>query len=225
VLRSGLKHTTKRLHDESEIEGDTALLRRCGRDPKESQRGARGMISRRSINGKPSILQVIGQRVELRKAGKEFVGRCPFHADKTPSFSVSQEKGLFHCFGCGQSGDVIRFIELIDGVSFKEALSILGMGDSVAPPRDTSERRAAEKVVAWINDQSARMKARLFELDEQIELADEIPDNELAESLWRERRILADLREDLSCVEYLPDFIELKDSIEMITETGRGCER
>jgi DNA primase len=54
---------------------------------------------------KPSIVSVIGEHLVLRKAGKEYVGRCPFHVDKTPSFSVSEEKGLFHCFGCGESGD------------------------------------------------------------------------------------------------------------------------
>ena len=59
---------------------------------------------------KPSIVEVIGQRVHLRKAGKEYKGLCPFHAEKTPSFSVNEEKGLFHCFGCGVSGDVFDFV-------------------------------------------------------------------------------------------------------------------
>jgi hypothetical protein len=92
-------------------------------------------------------------------------------------------------------------------------------------PRHTPARRAAETVVHWVNNQSARMKARLHELDEMIELADEIPDAELAESLWRERRILADLSEDIARIEYLEEFLELKDSIEKITRTRRGCER
>jgi DNA primase len=171
---------------------------------------------------KPSITEVIGSRVLLRRAGKELVGLCPFHSEKNPSFSVSEDKGLFHCFGCGESGDVLAFVMKHDGLTFPQALAELGIGSIARPPRHTPERRAAEKVVSWANDQIQRMNARIRELDEMIEVADEIPDVELAESLWRERRILADMRDDLSRVEYLPDFIELKDLIEMITR-GSSC--
>jgi DNA primase len=156
----------------------------------------------------------------LRKVGKEHKALCPFHEEKSPSFSVNEEKGVFYCFGCGAGGDVVRFIELAEKVSFKEALSILGIGDTAVSPRDTPEWRAARTVVAWVNDQSAKMKVRLIDLDEQIELADELADSELAESFWRERRILADLCEDVSRVEYLPDFIELKQAIERIAGGG-----
>ncbi len=72
------------------------------------------------------IVDVISEYVELKRVGSQWMGRCPFHADRTPSFSVSGEKGLFHCFGCGASGDVIKFIEDIENVSFLEALQILG---------------------------------------------------------------------------------------------------
>jgi CHC2 zinc finger len=172
---------------------------------------------------KPSITEVIGSRVQLRRAGKELVGLCPFHSEKNPSFSVSEDKGLFHCFGCGESGDVLDFVMKADGLTFPQALAELGMRSERAAARHTPERRAAEKVVSWANDQIQRMNARIRELDEMIELADEIPDNELAESLWRERRIVADLAEDITRAEYLEDFLELKDSIEKITETARGC--
>jgi DNA primase len=67
---------------------------------------------------KPSIVEVIGQRVELRKAGKEYKGLCPFHSEKTPSLTVNEDKGLFYCFGCSASGDVIDFIMQLDGVGF-----------------------------------------------------------------------------------------------------------
>jgi DNA primase len=63
--------------------------------------------------------------VELKRVGAEYRGRCPFHNDRTPSFYVSPTKGVYHCFGCGASGDVIRFIQQIEGVSFMEALRIL----------------------------------------------------------------------------------------------------
>ena len=177
------------------------------------------------LNSRPNILEVVGRYTSLRRIGREELGICPLHDDKHPSLRVNPDKQVWFCDPCGVGGDVIKFVELVEGCSFKEAIQILGMADSPQPPRDTPERRAAEKVVAWVKDQSARMKARLRELDEQIALADEIPDVELAESLWRERQILADLAEDITRVEYLEDFLELKDSIEKITETRRGCAR
>lgn len=64
--------------------------------------------------------------VRLTKNGKGYKGLCPFHEDKkTPSFSVTPDKGLWHCFGCDKGGDAIRFVELIDGVDFKEAVKRL----------------------------------------------------------------------------------------------------
>ncbi|MGA2667836.1 MAG: DNA primase [Ignavibacteria bacterium] len=71
------------------------------------------------------IVDIISQYTTLRKAGKNFMGRCPFHEERTPSFSVSQEKGVYHCFGCGKSGNMFNFIMDIDNVSFYEAVKIL----------------------------------------------------------------------------------------------------
>jgi DNA primase len=169
---------------------------------------------------KPDILEVIGRYTSLRKVGREYIGLSPCHNDRKPSLRANADKQVWYCDPCGSGGDVIRFIEVAEKVSFKEALHILGIDDGETTRRETPERRAAEKVVAWVNDQAAIMKARLCELDEQIELADEIHDIELAEAFWRERQILADLCADLPRIEYLPDFIELKDSIEMIGGGG-----
>ena len=71
------------------------------------------------------IIDIISQYTNLRKAGKNFMGRCPFHEERTPSFSVSQEKGVYHCFGCGKSGNVFNFIMDIDNVSFFDAVRTL----------------------------------------------------------------------------------------------------
>jgi DNA primase len=71
------------------------------------------------------IVDIISQYTTLRKAGKNFMGRCPFHEERTPSFSVSQEKGVYHCFGCGKSGNVFTFIMDIDNVTFYEAVKTL----------------------------------------------------------------------------------------------------
>jgi len=72
------------------------------------------------------IVGLIGEMVTLKKRGNNFVGLCPFHSEKTPSFFVSQSKQTYHCFGCGASGDAIEFIKETEGVSFVEAVKSLG---------------------------------------------------------------------------------------------------
>jgi DNA primase len=62
------------------------------------------------------------QGIALRRRGRTYFGLCPFHAERTPSFGVSRNAGLFHCFGCGAGGDVIRFVERTQHVSFPEAV-------------------------------------------------------------------------------------------------------
>ena len=62
------------------------------------------------IRSSVNIVDVVSESIELVDKGKEFKGLCPFHTEKTPSFHVSSEKGLFHCFGCGASGNVFTFI-------------------------------------------------------------------------------------------------------------------
>lgn len=72
-----------------------------------------------------NIVDVIGETVALTKAGRNFLGLCPFHGEKTPSFNVIEDKQFYHCFGCGKSGDVFKFIEETRGVSFTDAVAIL----------------------------------------------------------------------------------------------------
>ncbi|MGB9824213.1 MAG: DNA primase [Candidatus Hydrothermia bacterium] len=74
------------------------------------------------IRNSISIVDVIGNYVELKKTGKSYRGLCPFHVEKTPSFYVDPEKGLYHCFGCGASGNVFTFLMKKEGLTFSEAL-------------------------------------------------------------------------------------------------------
>ena len=78
------------------------------------------------IKNSVNIVDVIGEVVQLTKAGRNFLGLCPFHGEKTPSFNVVEYKQFYHCFGCGRSGDVFKFIEDYRGVSFMEAVQIVG---------------------------------------------------------------------------------------------------
>ncbi len=77
------------------------------------------------IKDRLNIIDVISPYTELHKAGKYLKARCPFHNEKTPSFHVSPEKGMYHCYGCGVGGDMFTFVQAIEGVDFKGALKIL----------------------------------------------------------------------------------------------------
>jgi len=79
----------------------------------------------REVKSRLDIAEVIGDYVVLRKSGQTYWGKCPFHNEKTPSFSVSPERQTFHCFGCGKGGDVYTFIMEIENLEFREALERL----------------------------------------------------------------------------------------------------
>lgn len=76
-----------------------------------------------------ALSDIIGRYTKLRRAGRELVGLCPFHSEKSPSFHVNDAKGLYHCFGCGANGDAIKFLREVEGLDFLEALRWLGSSD------------------------------------------------------------------------------------------------
>jgi DNA primase len=90
------------------------------------------------------IVQVVQERVPLRRSGSAWKGLCPFHGEKTPSFQVSGEKGVFHCFGCGVSGDVIKFVELYDKITFPEAVRQLAARAGMTVPEGEDSKQDAE---------------------------------------------------------------------------------
>ena len=67
------------------------------------------------------IVELISEYVQLKKQGRNYFGLCPFHGESTPSFSVSPDKQIFHCFGCGAGGNVFSFLMELEGISFQEA--------------------------------------------------------------------------------------------------------
>ena len=88
------------------------------------------------------IVEVVGRRVQLKKAGREFKACCPFHDEKTPSFTVSPGKGFYHCFGCGAHGTAIGFLMEYDHMSFVEAIESLAHTMGLEVPRDESDKPA-----------------------------------------------------------------------------------
>jgi DNA primase len=106
------------------------------------------------------LSSVIGERVKLTLKGRSFVGLCPFHKEKTPSFQVNDERGFYHCFGCSASGDVVTFLRETEGLAFREVIEMLAerAGVQIVDQRTESERREA--------GQAQRQKESLFEINE-----------------------------------------------------------
>ena len=77
------------------------------------------------IRGIADIVEVVSEVVLLKKTGKNYIGLCPFHSEKTPSFTVSPDKQIFHCFGCGVGGNVFSFLMKQEGMSFPGAVRAL----------------------------------------------------------------------------------------------------
>ena len=77
------------------------------------------------IRARIGLSDIVSRSVKLQQRGREHTGLCPFHTEKSPSFTVSNEKGFFHCFGCGAHGDAIGFLMRNDGLAFPEAVERL----------------------------------------------------------------------------------------------------
>ena len=90
------------------------------------------------------IVDVIGSHLELRRSGANFMARCPFHGEKTPSFNVNRNLQIYKCFGCGESGDVIKFVEKYESCTFMEALESLAKRANIKMPETLSQKQDKE---------------------------------------------------------------------------------
>ena len=100
------------------------------------------------------VSEVVGRKVRLTRKGREFSGLCPFHNEKTPSFTVNDDKAFYHCFGCGQHGDVITFVMETEGQSFPEAVERLATQAGLQVPQSSPEERERTKVRNTLYDLS-----------------------------------------------------------------------
>ena len=126
------------------------------------------------MDTKPSIVEVVSRYLSHRRSGKEYVGLCPLHSEKTPSFTVNEDKGVFHCWGCGEGGDVITFIRKIEGLDFKGALAHLGLGDAVMPGRRSKgqpSKQAAITIAKWAEEIANRIGDRMCEIGQRAQVA------------------------------------------------------
>ena len=111
------------------------------------------------IRHRASIVEVISDHVTLKKAGRNHMGLCPFHSEKTPSFTVSEEKGIYHCFGCQSGGSVFHFLMNYDHLTFPEAVERVAKRYGIAVERDG--RRAS---------QDSGERERLYRVNERVAL-------------------------------------------------------
>ena len=109
------------------------------------------------IRNSNDIVDVISQYVNLKKSGRNFFGLCPFHNEKSPSFSVSPDKQIFHCFGCGVGGNVFHFVSKIENIGFKETVEMLANRANITLPTIDNEQ----------DNKASYLKSRVYEINKQ----------------------------------------------------------
>jgi DNA primase len=110
------------------------------------------------IRSSANIVDVISEVVQLRKRGKNFIGLCPFHSEKTPSFTVSEEKQIYHCFGCHTGGNVFKFLMEYEKISFVEAVQEMAerLGINIEIEEGDKERESEQEILYDINTEAAK---------------------------------------------------------------------
>ena len=108
------------------------------------------------IRSRNDIIDVISQYVTLKRSGRSYFGLCPFHNEKSPSFAVSPDKQIFHCFGCGVGGNVFHFVQKIENISFVESVQMLADRAGVKLPTLTS----------YEDEKVAKLKAKVYDVNQ-----------------------------------------------------------
>lgn len=141
------------------------------------------------------MVALVGARTDLRRVGGRYTGLCPFHDERTPSFSVNAERALYHCFGCGASGDAIKFVEETEGLDFREAIELLAGRSGVElkleqeDPRAEERRRRRERLLSVVERATAYYARYLWEAAEAGGARDYLAARGLREEVLREFRI------------------------------------
>jgi len=138
------------------------------------------------LRDRVDLIAVVQRRVPLKKSGRDWKGLCPFHGEKTPSFYVVPDKRMFHCFGCGVSGDAIKFLMQLEGMSFREAVERLAAdaGVDLTPPDPEEARRSQRRAqLAEVNEKACTFYERVLW---------EHPKGEVAREHLRKRGITED---------------------------------
>tara|TARA_Y100001934_G_C12374581_1_gene788460 strand:+ start:1889 stop:3721 length:1833 start_codon:yes stop_codon:yes gene_type:complete len=139
-----------------------------------------------------SLSEIIGKRIKIQRAGREFKACCPFHGEKTPSFTINDQKGFYHCFGCGAHGDALGFLMQHDNLAFIDAVEQLSAMAGLEVPKATpQERRKHERekdLYAYLEAACKWFEEQLF-LPQNFEALDYLKKRGFTESQIREFRI------------------------------------
>lgn len=152
------------------------------------------------IRSAADILEVISESVQLKKAGQNYMGLCPFHSEKTPSFSVSPNRDIYHCFGCGAGGDVFSFIMKRDGLSFPEAVRVLAGRYGV----DIPEKELDAKGQRIVSERENLFKANQIAMEYFQKTLLSGLSGEFARNYFKNRGITAEIV-DLFKLGFVPD--------------------
>src|ERR1041384_6997742 len=118
------------------------------------------MIAQASVQevlNRADIVEIVGQFVRLKKRGTNYIANCPFHNEKTPSFSVSSTKGIFKCFGCGRGGNVVTFIQEHEKLSFVESIRWLADFYKITlQETEQAQEQQIEETLRILNEFSAK---------------------------------------------------------------------
>lgn len=141
------------------------------------------------------IVDLVGARTDLRRVGSRWVGLCPFHEERTPSFSVDAERGLYHCFGCGEGGDAISFVRETEQLDFTEAVELLAERYDVElkrereDPGEEERRRRRGRLLALLERTTAFYEKYLWDAEEAHPARDYMLGRGLSEEVLREFRV------------------------------------
>src|SRR5947209_17293030 len=141
------------------------------------------------------MVALVTPHSDLRRVGTRYTGLCPFHDERTPSFSVDADHKLYHCFGCGESGDAIRFVERTDGLDFKEAVERLAERHGVELKREREDpeaerrRRRRERLHALVERAAAYYERYLWDSREAGRARDYLAGRGLSEQTLRDFRV------------------------------------
>jgi len=145
-----------------------------------------------NLRNRVSISRIIGKRVKLVKKGPRFIGLCPFHSEKTPSFNVNDDEGFYHCFGCGVSGDAISYLRETDGLDFIEAVrelaGIAGLSMPEIGPLDKSKQERQSNLLSCLDYAADYFQHNLKQKD-GIRAQEYLVERGLSEQIIREFRL------------------------------------
>ena len=148
-----------------------------------------------AVKAAADIVVLAGERTQLRRQGARFVGRCPFHDERTPSFSVNPERGFYHCFGCGKGGDAITFVRETENLDFAGAIEWLADRFNVpleyeeSSPRAEEERRRRDRLFAVLDAAAGFYERYLWESQAGGPARDYLAGRGLREEVCRELRL------------------------------------